>query len=357
MGICDSPFVDLKDEIESKVVAVAKKHFGFSFSLVFYDLTTLYFESFETDDIRRIGFSKDNKASNPQIMIGLLVNDLGFPISYQLFPGNKFEGHTLMPSILSLKKKHKIDQMTVVADSAMISDQNVEFLKAEKLHYIVAARTANLPIQTIEEIAKQLNQKYEITIRIPTLSKGDLILSFSQKRYVKEKHEMEKQLEKANHYLKHPSSAEIIKRTKFLKGKKLGYELNQELIHKASLLLGIKGYYTNCSNLSNEEVISHYKNLWHVEQTFRISKSDLKARPIFHFNEPAIKAHLLICFMALAIAKYIEIKTNRSIKAVTKELKKSINARIYDEVNKREVIMKPKISDEVRNILEMILPH
>ncbi len=116
-------------------------------------------------------------------------------------------------------------------------------------------------------------------------------------------------------------------------------------------------YYTNCSNLSNEEVISHYKNLWHVEQTFRISKSDLKARPIFHFNEPAIKAHLLICFMALAIAKYIEIKTNRSIKAVTKELKKSINARIYDEVNKREVIMKPKISDEVRNILEMILPH
>jgi len=350
-------FVDLKDEIESKVVAVAKKHFGFSFSLVFYDLTTLYFESFETDDIRRIGFSKDNKASNPQIMIGLLVNDLGFPISYQLFPGNKFEGHTLMPSILSLKKKHKIDQMTVVADSAMISDQNVEFLKAEKLHYIVAARTANLPIQTIEEIAKQLNQKYEITIRIPTLSKGDLILSFSQKRYVKEKHEMEKQLEKANHYLKHPSSAEIIKRTKFLKGKKLGYELNQELIHKASLLLGIKGYYTNCSNLSNEEVISHYKNLWHVEQTFRISKSDLKARPIFHFNEPAIKAHLLICFMALAIAKYIEIKTNRSIKAVTKELKKSINARIYDEVNKREVIMKPKISDEVRNILEMILPH
>src|SRR3990167_3515254 len=91
MGICDSPFVDLKDEIESKVVAVAKKHFGFSFSLVFYDLTTLYFESFETDDIRRIGFSKDNKASNPQIMIGLLVNDLGFPISYQLFPGNKFE--------------------------------------------------------------------------------------------------------------------------------------------------------------------------------------------------------------------------------------------------------------------------
>ena len=95
----------LKGEVEARVITVAKKNFGFNFSLVFYDLTTLYFESFETDELRRIGFSKDNKASNPQIMIGLLVNDLGFPVSYQVFPGNKFEGHTLMPSINSLRKK------------------------------------------------------------------------------------------------------------------------------------------------------------------------------------------------------------------------------------------------------------
>ena len=350
-------FVDLKDEIEKKVVAIAKKHFDFNFSLVFYDLTTLYFESFETDELRKIGFSKDNKSANPQVMIGLLVNDLGFPISYQLFAGNKFEGHTLMPSILSLRKKHKIKQMTVVADSAMISDDNIKFLQAQKLDYIVAARTANLSIQTIEKIAKDLNGQDEATIRIKTEGKGDLILHFSSKRCKKEKAEMEKQLEKAKLILKTPSKAEIIKRTKFLRGKKLGYELNTEMIHKANLLLGIKGYYTNCSNLSNAEIIGHYKNLWHVEQAFRISKSDLKARPIFHFNESAIKAHLLICFMALSLAKYVEIKTSRSIKAVVKELKKSINARIYDEINKREVVMKPKISDEVKKILEMILPH
>ena len=190
---------DLKkwqEESRARIITVAKKNFGFNFSLVFYDLTTLCFESFETDELRKIGFSKDNKASNPQIMIGLLVNDLGFPISYQLFAGNKFEGHTLMPSILTLKKKYKIKQMTVVADSAMISDKNVEFLKAENLHYIVAARTANLPIKTIGEIDKQLNQKDEATIRIQTASKGDLILSFSSLRYRKEKREMEKQLAK-----------------------------------------------------------------------------------------------------------------------------------------------------------------
>jgi transposase len=262
-----------------------------------------------------------------------------------------------MPSILALKKKYKIGQMTVVADSAMISHQNVEFLKAENLHYIVAARTANLPIKTIEEIAKQLNQKDEFTIRIPTASKGDLILSFSDKRYRKEKREMEKQLAKAEFILKTPSAAEIIKRTKFLKGKKLGYELNQDLIHKTTLLLGIKGYYSNCNNLSNEEIISHYKNLWNVEKSFRISKSDLKARPIFHNKQQAIETHILICFMALALAKYIEIKTKKSIRSVTKELKKITDARIYDQINKRELTMRSKINEETAGILKMILPH
>jgi transposase len=346
-----------QDEARARIIAVAKKHFGFNFSLVFYDLTTLYFESFETDDLRKIGFSKDNKASNPQIMIGLLVNELGFPISYQVFAGNKFEGHTLMPSILHLKKKYKIRQMTIVADSAMISDQNVEFLKSEKLDYIVAARTANLPIKTIEEIAKQLNQKDEATIRIPTTSKGNLILSFSQKRYFKEKREMEKQLAKAELILKTPSQAEIIKRTKFLKGKKLGYELNQDLIHKTTLLLGIKGYYSNCDNLTDQEIIAHYKNLWHVEKSFRISKSDLKARPIFHNKQQAIEVHILICFMALALAKYIEIKTKKSIRFVVKELKKVTDARIYDKINKREFTMRSEINDEMKKILEMGLPH
>jgi transposase len=344
-----------QEESRARIISVARKNFGFNFSLVFYDLTTLYFESFETDELRKIGFSKDNKASNPQIMIGLLVNDLGFPISYQVFAGNKFEGHTLMPSILALKKKYKIKQMTVVADSAMISDQNVEFLKAENLNYIVAARTANLPIHAIEEIAKQLNQKDEATIRLQTASKGDLILSFSQKRYQKEKREMEKQLAKAEFILKTPSAAEIIKRTKFLKGKKLGYELNQDLIHKTTLLLGIKGYYSNCSNLSNKEIISHYKNLWNVEKSFRISKSDLKARPIFHNKQQAIETHILICFLALALAKYIEIKTKKSIRSTIKTLKKITDARIFDKIHKREITMRSEISDEAKEILKNLV--
>lgn len=350
---------NLKEDVEFRVIAVAKKHFGFNFNLVFYDLTTLYFESKKDegdDGIRRIGFSKDNKSSNPQIMIGLLVNDLGFPVSYQLFAGNKFEGHTLMPSINSLRKKYKIKNITVVADSAMMSEDNFNFLINEKLNYIVAARTANLSSKLILEISEKLNQEDEKTIRIKTENKGELILSFSIKRYQKEKREMDKQLEKANYYLKHPSAAEIIKRTKFLKGKKLGYELNQDLINKTTLLLGIKGYYTNLSEekLSNEKVIEQYKNLWKVEQNFRISKSDLKARPIFHSKKQAIETHILICFTALAIAKYIELKTGKSIKSITKTLKKSVDAIIYNPLTKQEFLIKAKSNELIEEILKLI---
>lgn len=352
-------FKGYKDDIEAKIISVARKHFSFNFSLVFYDLTTLYFESQKDDDggLRKIGFSKDNKSSNPQIMIGLLVNNLGFPVSYQIFPGNKFEGHTLLPSIITLKKKHKIKNMTVVADSAMISDDNISLLTAENLSYIVAARTANLPMKTIEEVSKQLSGQDEATIRIPTENKGNLILHFSKQRYLKEKREMDKQLDKANFYLKHPSAAEIIKRTKFLRGKKLGYELNQELIHKTTLLLGIKGYHTNIDQtiLNDQEIIQHYKNLWQVEKAFRISKSDLKARPIFHSKQQAIETHLLICFMALAISKYIEIKTSKSIRSVIKELKGAIDAIIYNEISKKEIVIKAEVNDRIKEILNKIV--
>ena len=363
----------LKDEVERKAIYAAKKYFDFSFNIVFYDLTTLYFESFETDEIRKIGFSKDNKASNPQIMIGLLVNNQGFPVSYQVFPGNKFEGNTVEPSIVALKKKYKIKNLTVVADSAMISEKNIALFKNNDLDYIVGARMANLPLPTIQEISQQLRLEDDKTVRIKIVGKDDLVCHFSQKRYNKDKRELEKQLSKAEEILKTPSKAEIIKRAKFLirTGNKNAqnkeekkFELNQKLVIKAKLLLGIKGYFTSHktndtkNNLKNDlEIVQKYKQLWNVERSFKISKSDLKARPIFHNKEQAIKTHILICFMALAIAKYIEIKTQKSIKSVIKELKKVTDARIYDKIRKREIVIRSKMNDEVSKILEMISPH
>ena len=131
-------WLNLKNDVEKKVVEFAKKHYGFSYDLLFYDVTTLYFETFEDDELRKAGFSKDGKAQQPQILVALMVTKEGFPISYEIFPGNTFEGHTIIPVIKAFINKHNAKDFTVVADAAMISDANIAALKENNIHYIVA---------------------------------------------------------------------------------------------------------------------------------------------------------------------------------------------------------------------------
>lgn len=342
----------LKDRIETKVLAIAKKELNFDFSLVFYDVTTLYFESSQSDDFRKTGFSKDNKPQQPQILVALIVNKEGFPVAYEIFEGSKFEGHTLIPVITAFKRKHKIKTATVVADAAMLSLDNIKQLTDNHLCYIVGVRTGNLPISLIRIISSKLGQRDGASLRFAT-NHGTLICDFSLKRYRKDKQEMERQIKKAKNLLKEPWA---IKRTKFLKNKNnIGYALNIELIQKTKLLLGIKGYYTNLgSEVSNTDIISHYRNLWHVEQAFRIAKSDLKIRPIYHFKRYAIEAHVLICFMALAVSKYMEIKTGRSIKSMNKLFKSVTDARILNTLTNKEIILRSDLSEELKQILSKL---
>lgn len=345
-------FLDLQNEAEVKVLAIAKKEFNFDFSFVFYDVTTLYFESFEADDLRKPGFSKDNKAQQPQIVIGLLVNNDGFPVAYQIFEGNKFEGHTLIPVILAFKHKHKIKTLTVVADAAMISYDNITALKASGLNYIVGARTGSMSTKVIKEVSAALNQQDGTTIR-KTTDYGDLICEFSQKRFAKDKREMDKQIKKAEDLLKDPSG---MKRTKFIKAKNnAAYELNQVLKEKTELLLGIKGYYTNLgAEASDRLVVQHYHNLWRVELAFRIAKSDLQMRPIYHFKEKTIKAHILICFMALAVCKYMELKTKQSTKHIIKLLKGVTDAKLLNALTAKEFTLRSPINEETKQLLTQL---
>lgn len=336
--------------VEAKVLAVAKKEFHFNFSMVFYDVTTLYFESFDEDDLRKPGFSKDNKIQQPQILIGLLVTTEGFPVAYQIFEGNTFEGHTLIPIIKAFKRKHKIGSLTVVADAAMISLENIIALTKSNLHYVVAARTANLSPELIAKVSIQLDQRDGATVRIPTEGYGDLICEFSAKRFAKDHREMQKQIKKAEELLQYPS---LIKRTKFIKS--IGqntYTFNNELVKKTKLLLGMKGYYTNLGkDVSDRLIIEHYHNMWRVEQVFRIAKSDLQMRPMYHFKKHTIKAHVLICFMALAICKYMELKSGKSTKHIVKALKGVTDARILNKLTKEEVILRSEINEDTKNLL------
>lgn len=264
----------------------------------------------------------------------------------------KFEGHTLIPVIKKFKKKHKIRTFNVVADAAMISLDNVKALQAAKLNYIVGARVANLPLNSIKLIHAAISGNDGQTMRLQTEC-GDLVCEFSRKRYAKDKREMEKYIDKAEKLLKNPGK---IKHVKFIKHHDQKYTLNTALIEKNSLLLGIKGYYTNLpsSEASDKFIIEHYHNLWRVEQNFRISKSDLQIRPIYHFRQKMIGVHILICFMSLAICKYIELKTGKSIQAVLKLFKGITDAKLVDVISGEEITLRSELNEEVKLIINKV---
>lgn len=347
----------LKNKIEELTINFAIKEFDFDFAIIFYDVTTLYFETFRPDNLRKTGFSKDNKFNQPQIVVGLVVNKDGFPVAYDIFPGNTFEGHTLIPIIKDFKKKYNIKNLTVVADAAMISTDNFENLKAAKIDYIVGARLGNIQADTLSAIDKQLPRTDLANIRLTT-NLGYLICDFSKKRFNKDKFEMDKQIAKAKEILQHPGKT---KKVKFIKTTEAKNQLNTELIDKTNILLGIKGYYTNLDNkaISNELVIERYHQLYKIEQAFRISKHDLKTRPIFHFREDPIRVHILICFMALAVSKYIELKTNHSIHAFLNECKIITDARLLNRINNKIIIKRVPLSAEVSTLMQYLklLPH
>lgn len=342
-------WLSLKEQVQQKVLSFAQKEYSFDYTLLFYDVTTLYFETFAGDELRNTGFSKDSKSQQPQVLVGLMVNKDGFPIAFDIYPGNTFEGHTILPIIKSFIERNKVKNFTVVADAAMVSTENIKALREENIHYIVGARLGSLSRDLFDCIDSRLVREDGKTIRINT-DKGDLICSYSSARYRKDKYEMEKQIAKAKSIVNRPSKN---KKAKFVKVDEEKLMLNEELITKTSKLLGLKGYYTDLDEvtLNTNQVIKLYHELYKIEQAFRIAKSDLETRPIFHFKEEPIKLHLLICFMALVISKHIELKTSLSIRRFNTECKKIADARMLNTITQKELIIKGRVTEIAKELL------
>ena len=201
-------------------------------SLLFFDVTTLYFEAFEEDDFRKCGFSKDHKANQPQVTVTLTVTPSGFPLHLRSFSGNKFEGHTIIPCILDIRQKHRLDDLIVVADSAMVSAANMEELAKQNLHFIVGARLGNLSKDLFQQIT-EVPKTDEATQRFNWGNGRALVVSYSQKRAAKDRSDREKQLKRAYYALTNPQS--VARNFKFLKKTKFGdFSLNQNLLEKAN---------------------------------------------------------------------------------------------------------------------------
>lgn len=348
--------VDLKKTVEQRVVNFAVAHYAFNFDMLFYDVTTLYFETFEEDDLRKNGFSKDNKSQQPQILIALIVSKEGFPVAYEVFSGNTFEGHTIIPVIKAFIDRNGVKDFTVVADAAMISTENVQQLTQNNINYIVGARLGNIPSEVLETIDKNISREDGKSIRIKT-GNGYLVCSYSSIRYRKDKYEMEKQIEKAKQVIAKPSKS---KKVKFTQTKDQGIELNEALIEKTQKLLGIKGYYTNLdtSVADDKTIIERYHELYKIEQAFRISKNDLQTRPIFHFKEQPIKLHILVCFMALAISKHIELKTGVSIRKFIDESKKVVDGEVLNHITQKIVTIRAQPTQRMSDLIAKLMsPH
>lgn len=340
----------LKPVAERVALDYAKGALRSELSLVLYDVTTLYFETFDADELRVPGFSKDNMHQQPQIVVGLLVTRDGFPLAYEIFPGNTFEGKTMLPILDAFVQLHRVSMPTVVADAAMLSRAMVEQLIERKLFYIVGARLANSPQPVIDAVVSALGGRDGRIVRVPT-KHGDMICSFSAKRFKKDKATFDKQVAKATQLV---AKGEPGKRAKFVAadGTK-GYRLDEALKAKTESLLGIKGYCTNIprAELSDAGVISRYHDLWNVEKAFRMAKSDLATRPIFHFDARAIRVHLLICFVALALARAIELASEKSLRQVIDALWPITDARLFHPILQRHARIRASITPEAKEIL------
>ena len=320
-------------------------------SVVFFDVTTLYYESFDEDEIRKCGFSKDYKHNQPQVVVAITVATQGIPLAMKMFPGNTFEGHALLPCLEETIDRFRSDNCVVVADSAMLSQDNLDLLEEHKLKYIVGARLGNLSQKLFRKVI-EIPKVDKATIRISLNEERLLVVSYSAKRAAKDKHDREKQIQKAKEVLAQPEK--ISRRYKFIRSAKKGsHDLNQPLIEKAKQLEGLKGYISNTTELENEEIVSKYAELWQVGKAFRMSKSDLKARPIFHTIKQSIEAHLLIVFTALVIVRYVELTTNQSISQAVKTLNQVKEIIVEDSVSKQTVSKFTKLNSESRKLLKL----
>ena len=299
---------ELKPLIEQTMFDYTRKLLKNKIGVVFYDMTTLYFEASEEDDYRIPGFNKDGKHQQPQIMIGLLVGSHGYPIGYQIFEGNTSETKTLIPVLETFQKKFFIDKPIIVADAALLSQKNIDALQENHYEYILGGRLKNETKAIKSKVIKlgvEEGNPGELKSR-----NGRLIISYSLKRARNDMKNREKGLKRLEKKLRAGKlTKDHINNRGYNKYLKLSGEVNitidYERYEADSVWDGLKGYVTN-THLPREEVIGQYSQLWQVEKAFRISKTDLRIRPIYHRLKNRIEAHICICFAAYAIYKELE---------------------------------------------------
>ena len=313
-------------------------------SLCLYDVTTLYFETEKEDELRKVGYSKERRV-DPQIIVGLLVDRAGFPLRIGCWEGNRAETTTIVGVVEQFRQAAKVEPLVVVADAGMLSAANLNALDEAGVGFIVGSRTTRAPGdleahfhwhgdaftdgQVIDTITPRRGSNTERDksrkaepVWDPVTHPGSwrAIWVYSSKRFTRDNHTLDAQENRARAIIagdKHP------KPTRFVTTRKGDQVLDEASLARARRLAGLKGYVTNMPTrlMDAAEIVSSYHELWHVEQSFRMSKHDLRARPVFHHTRDAIEAHLTMVMAALAVARYLQEATGMSIARIVRELR------------------------------------
>lgn len=304
----DKLYNNQKEQIQQISYKHTKTVLGGEIKLVFYDVTTLYFEIDKEDDLRKTGFSKDGKHRKPQIVLGLLVSKNGYPLAYEIFPGNQFEGHTMLPVIDQFKIKYRIEKLIIVADSGLLSKKNIDLLISKSYEFILGARIKSETATIKNKILNTSLKSGETSII--EKEKTKLIVSYSAKRAKKDEYNRKKGLKRLEKSLKTGklTKSNINNRgyNKYLKMEgNISIVIDYQKYKNDSKWDGLKGYLTN-SQLSSNELIENYRHLWQIEKAFKIAKSELKIRPIYHRLQRRIEAHICISFVAYKLYKELE---------------------------------------------------
>lgn len=317
---------DLEDTIKLSVFETTNKLTQKQTAdLLLFDVTTLYFESQQNDELREFGYSKDHKVGETQVVLALATTASGLPIGYHLFKGNTAEVSTLLTCLENWKTLFNVKDIIVVADRAMMSEDNLKAMEEAKLRftYVVAAKLKKMPKKLREAI---LEKKEESQIsfgeEIVSIQEHDhegrrLIVQYSEKRAAKDAKDRERLIERIRKKLDESNKTGTRKLVtnkgylKYLDEEKRGQAvLNENKVKEEKRWDGLHGVITNDKTSSALELLTRYRRLWVIEESFRINKHTLAMRPIYHFTEGRIKSHILICYLAFAITRYAQQKIN-----------------------------------------------
>lgn len=357
---------DIKHEVEKVTYEQTKKVLGGQVTVVFYDTTTMYFESRE-DDVRVPGWSKDGKSANPQVVLGLLVGPGGNPIGYEMHPGNTYEGRTMIPIIEKLRKRFGFDRPIVIADAGLLSKENISELEKNGYEYILGSRIRSQSEDFKSKIAS-LGLTNGQLVAIHLTDDRRMVVTMSDARARKNAADREKGLKRlekrfrTDKLTKDKLNNRGYNRFLTMSGE-ASIKIDYEKVSLDASLDGYKGYTTN-SKLPDDQIVEQYGYLFMIERAFRFCKTDLDIRPMYHRLYNRIEAHVCICFVAYTIMLELERILKDAGSSISLDRARFLAEKIYqiDYINPydrkhKSVLLHTKEQPEVTELLSIIESH